>query len=412
MWPTSSNLSGRVMRRRTRKMRARLSTAGPSPASLAAGIAFALAGVAGMYYLDPRSGRRRRALLRDQMTHALHQTVDAFDTTIADARNRAMGLYSVANSRLHSEQSDNEVLAERVRSKLGRVCSHPRAIRVACDDGSVILRGDILEHELSSVLRSVRHVAGVRKVIDELQLHKRPGRMPFLQGNTHRHSPRVEFLQQNWAPAPRALAGVAGAALIASGLGLRSWGGVGLALSGTALLARAASNMPLSHFFGVRGDLDEGVTIQKTMHVYAELDEVYACWRQLETFPQFMSHVREVRKLSDTRYHWVVDGPAGIPVEWDSEITADVPGELIAWRTVEGSVVHSSGVIHFEPDRYGDTRVHIHMTYRPPANAIGATVAKILGVDPRSQMDSDLARFKSYIEVGKTTGAYGTVTRH
>src|SRR5690606_8507520 len=144
--------------------------------------------------------------------------------------------------------------------------------------------------------------------------------------------------------APRMLAGAAGLALVASGLGMRSATGSGLAVCGIALLARSISNEPLSHMLGMRGDIDEGIVIQKTLHVYADLDEVYSCWRQIENFPQFMSHVREVTKLSDTMYHWVVDGPAGIPVEWDAEVTADVPGELIAWRTVEGSVVHSSGI--------------------------------------------------------------------
>lgn len=379
---------------------------------IAAGVAIALASAIGTYYLDPRSGRRRRALLRDRTTRAMHETRDLFDTAVADARNRARGLYSMTSARLHPEQTDNQRLAERVRSKLGRVCSHPRAIRVAVNEGTVTLRGDILEHELAGVLRAVRHVPGVREVTHQLQAHQRAGRMPFLQGNAERGQPRLEYLQQNWSPAPRLLAGAAGAALVASGLSLRSWTGAGLALGGVALLARSMSNQPLPRMLGLGASPEEGIVIQKTLRVYAELDEVYSCWRQIENFPQFMSHVREVRKLSDTLYHWVVDGPAGIPVEWDAELTADVPGELIAWRTVPGSVVHSSGVVHFEPDAYGDTRVHIRMTYRPPANAVGRTVAKIFGADPRRQMDEDLARFKSYMEVGKTTGAYGTVTRH
>lgn len=380
--------------------------------SLAAGLALALAGAAAAYYFDPRSGRRRRALLRDRATHLVHETRDLFDTAIADARNRAVGLYRSTTSQMHSEPTDNQVLAERVRSKLGRVCSHPRAVRVSCDDGVVTLQGDVLKHERAGILKAVRHVPGVREVVDDLQVHERPGRMPFLQGNTHRGEPRLEYLQHNWSPAPRVLAGAAGAALIASGLGLRSAAGTSLALGGIALLARSITNQPLGHLFGVRGGLEDGFVIQKTMHVYADPEEVYACWRQIENFPRFMSHVREVRKLSDTRYHWVVDGPAGIPVEWDSEVTADVPGELIAWHTVEGSIIQSSGVVHFEPDAYGDTRVHIRMSYRPPANAVGHTIAKIFGTDPRHQMDEDLARFKSYMEVGKTTGAYGTVTRH
>lgn len=387
-------------------------TSATAAKSVAAGLAIALASALGTYYLDPRSGRRRRALLRDRTTRTVNETRDLLDTAVTDARNRARGLYSMTTARLHSEQTDNQRLAERVRSKLGRVCSHPRAIRVAVDEGNVTLRGDILEQELPGVLRAVRHVPGVRNVTHQLQVHQRAGRMPFLQGRSQRAEPRSEYLQQNWAPAPRVLAGATGTAMIASGLGFKSWAGAGLALGGAALLARCVSNRPLSRVFGLRGHLEDGITIQKTIHVYAEVDEVYACWRQLENFPRFMSHVREVRKLSDKRYHWVVDGPAGIPVEWDAEITADVPGELIAWRTAPGSVVHSSGIVHFEPDAYGDTRIHIRMTYRPPANAAGRTIAKVLGADPRRQLDEDLARFKSYMEVGKTTGAHGTVTRH
>src|SRR5690606_41379272 len=105
------------------------------------------------------------------------------------------------SERLKAEPADNHRLAERVRSKLGRVCSHLRAIRVAADEGTVTLRGDILEHELPNVLRAVRHVPGVRNVVHELQVHRRAGRMPFLQGNAERGEPRVEYLQRDWSPA-------------------------------------------------------------------------------------------------------------------------------------------------------------------------------------------------------------------
>ena len=383
-----------------------------APRALALGIAAALASAASMYYFDPRSGRRRRAVLRDRTVRAAHQTQDLVATAAADARNRARGLYHAGTSRLKHEPIDDQTLAERVRSRFGRVCSHPRAIRVACRDGAVTLQGDILKNELSGVLRTVRHVPGVHSVTHDLQLHDEPGRMPFLQGHTRRGEPRLEYLQRNWSPAPRILAGAAGTLLIASGVSQRSIVGIGLALGGAALVARSVSNQPLKEWLGASPQPEEGIVVQKTMRVYAEPEEVYSCWRQMENFPRFMSHVREVTKLSDNLYHWVVDGPAGVPVEWNAEITADVPGELLAWRTTEDSVVHNSGVIHFEPDAYGDTRVHIRMTYRPPANAVGRTVAKLFRVDPRTQMDEDLARFKSYLEVGKTTGAHGTVVRH
>jgi len=101
-----------------------------------------------------------------------------------------------------------------------------------------------------------------------------------------------------------------------------------------------------------------------------------------------------------------VDGPAGVPVEWDAVITADVPGELIAWRTMEDSAVQSVGVVQFEPSnrggqRYGSARVHVRLSYRPPVNRVGHTVAKVFGKDPQRQIDSDLSRFKTFIETGR-----------
>jgi hypothetical protein len=46
-----------------------------------------------VYFLDPVSGRRRRALLRDQVVHGIHKTSNVADGRIRDLRNRAYGTY-------------------------------------------------------------------------------------------------------------------------------------------------------------------------------------------------------------------------------------------------------------------------------------------------------------------------------
>jgi uncharacterized membrane protein len=224
-----------------------------------------------------------------------------------------------------------------------------------------------------------------------------------------------EYLQENWAPAPRVLAGAAALALLIGGLSRgRSPLGLGLATLGAGLLGRSISNTPWSQLVGIGADVSDGVLVQQTINVYADVDEAYACWRKLEDFPKFMSHVREVTKRDETHYHWKVDGPAGIPVEWDAVITADVPRELIAWRTVDGSAVQSAGVVQFEPSSYGGARVHVRLTYRPPANLVGHTVAKIFGKDPQHQIEGDLARFKTFVETGRPPrdNAASAETRH
>jgi hypothetical protein len=49
-----------------------------------------------MYFFDPVSGRRRRALLRDQAVHAQHEIGDYAEGTAKDLRNRAQGLVAEA----------------------------------------------------------------------------------------------------------------------------------------------------------------------------------------------------------------------------------------------------------------------------------------------------------------------------
>jgi uncharacterized membrane protein len=354
------------------------------------------AGVA--YLFDPRSGRRRRAILRDRLVHAGHVTQDFVGKANRDARHRMNGMYSGAMSRFRVDACEDSVVQERVRTELGRLSTHPGAIHVTCVEGITRLQGDILEEEFDRVLEGLRKVRGVQEIVSELRRHAEAGRIPSLQGNRGHQEPRFEYLQTNWSPAPRVLAGIAGASMIIAGAARRSAPGAGIALIGGALLGRSIGNLPLVRLFGLRSAVDEGVWVHKTIHVDAPPDEAYACWRNVENFPAFMSHVREIRKIDDARYHWKVDGPAGVPVGWDSQITADVPGELIAWKTVDGSVVQSAGVVQFEPASHGGTRIHVRMSYRPPANRVGHTVARLFGRDPKHQIDGDLMRFKTFIE--------------
>jgi hypothetical protein len=53
-------------------------------------------GAALAYFFDPVSGRRRRALLRDQLVHARHEVGDYAEDKAKDLRNRAYGLVAEA----------------------------------------------------------------------------------------------------------------------------------------------------------------------------------------------------------------------------------------------------------------------------------------------------------------------------
>jgi hypothetical protein len=53
-----------------------------------------------MYFFDPVSGRRRRALLRDQLGHARKKIGENAEGTARDLRNRARGLAAEARKTL------------------------------------------------------------------------------------------------------------------------------------------------------------------------------------------------------------------------------------------------------------------------------------------------------------------------
>jgi hypothetical protein len=136
-----------------------------------------------MYFMDPERGRRRRALVRDRITHATRACSQTMGSMCRDLTHRSSGLVARARGVLRRGPVDDEVLAERVRARLGRLVSHPHAISVNANDGSVHLRGAILESELPRTVRGIAHVPGVRDVISALDIHQSIGSIPALQGS-------------------------------------------------------------------------------------------------------------------------------------------------------------------------------------------------------------------------------------
>ncbi|MNK82881.1 Polyketide cyclase / dehydrase and lipid transport [compost metagenome] len=352
---------------------------------------------AGLTYLtDSDRGRRRRALLRDKAIHLSHVSQNGLDVARRDLGNRTMGWVATTSSRLRGEAVDDPVLVGRVRAKLGRHCSHPHAVQAGAQRGRVVLAGPILAEEAGSLLDAIRRVPGVVAIEDRLERHERAD-IPRLRGGRERAVADRDQQQPYWSPATRLVAGIGGGGLLLGGLVRGGWVGMGLGLAGAGLLSRAIANRTLRDLLGW-GPEGKGITLQKTLTVNAPIDQVYAFWNRPENFPRFMRHIREVRNLGEGRSHWVVSGPAGIPVEWEAETTRLVPNSLISWRSVPGSTVGNTGAIHLQANPDGSTRLHIQLSYRPPAGVLGHALATLFGTDPKHEMDDDLARMKLLIQ--------------
>ena len=131
-------------------------------------------------------------------------------------------------------------------------------------------------------------------------------------------------------------------------------------------------------------------------------DELYAYWRKLENLPRIFRHLESVRELDARRSHWKAKGPAGVSVEWDAEIVNEVPGRIIAWKSIAGARVPNAGAVNFREAPGGrGTEVKVTLEYEPPAGKLGVAVARLFGEEPAIQVREDLRRFKALMEAGE-----------
>jgi len=179
-------------------------------------------------------------------------------------------------------------------------------------------------------------------------------------------------------------------ALIAYGLTRRSKAGTALAAAGALLACKAAKASPTQ--------ADTHVTLL----VNASPDQAYKLWRNFAGLPRFMVHLKSVRELDSRRSEWVVLGPGQRELRWSAEITEDTPGQRIAWRSLPGAEVQTSGSVQFRSDHQGrGSFVSVHLQYSVPGGPLASPLAAVIGKNPEFVVREDVRRFKQLLETGE-----------
>jgi uncharacterized membrane protein len=143
------------------------------------------------------------------------------------------------------------------------------------------------------------------------------------------------------------------------------------------------------------------INIRSTFTINKPRYEVYSFWRKLDNLPLFMNHLERVDVIDEERSHWVLKLPTGVAnVSWDAEIVHDIPGEMIGWSSVPGSLIDNAGKVRFR-DTFNDqgTLVDVVISYQPPAGGIGASLAHILNPVFKNMVDNDVQNFKQYMDI-------------
>jgi uncharacterized membrane protein len=228
----------------------------------------------------------------------------------------------------------------------------------------------------------------------------------------------------NISQAERIVSAIGGGILAAAGIKKRSAAGVALAMIGGDLLRRGITGHSYAYeAMGVRtaglGQGEEttsvpyelGVRVDKSITIARPRQEVYDFWRRLSNLSRFMKNVESVTEIDDQHSHWIVKAPAGRKVEWHAIIHNEMPGEMIAWRSMPGADVDNAGSVWFREAPAGrGTEVKVELQYNPPAGALGAVFASFWGKEPSQQIQEDLHRLKAILETGEVPTTEGQPT--
>jgi uncharacterized membrane protein len=176
-----------------------------------------------------------------------------------------------------------------------------------------------------------------------------------------------------------------------------------LALSAASVLGVAALDVRTGLDIGAaKGGQVNPFEVEKSIIIDCSTEAAYRYWRNFQNLPSFMDAIEAVDVRDDGRSHWWVKAPRDMTLEWDVEVSEDRASELIAWRTLPGASVSSSGEVRFRtlPGGRG-TEVKLRVKYDATSSALLRTVGRLFEKGIEVKVQQDLRRFKQILEVGE-----------
>lgn len=195
-----------------------------------------------------------------------------------------------------------------------------------------------------------------------------------------------------------------GSGALTFGLAAVAIGAAGFALMRTLYPnpPRLPEDAPLKSWRRSRLSADAGTIVGRSVTINRDRRALYDYWRDFSHLPEFMENVLAVSVQDDKRSRWTIAGPAGTEVEFDTEITEERPGELIAWRSVGDADVQNRGRVEFRDAAAGrGTIVDATIEYEAPGGRAGELIAKLFQREPNVQARRELKRFKQLMETGE-----------
>ena len=131
---------------------------------------------------------------------------------------------------------------------------------------------------------------------------------------------------------------------------------------------------------------------KETIEVGVPIRAAYEQLTQFESYPQFMTGVKQVIQLSDTETHWVMDLD-GQNREFDAQLTECRPDQRVAWHSTAGPMLSEAITLK----KMGTDRCQLIAELEADAMALLPSDAHAQEAMSR-RLKADLNQFKNYVE--------------
>jgi uncharacterized membrane protein len=125
---------------------------------------------------------------------------------------------------------------------------------------------------------------------------------------------------------------------------------------------------------------------RRSVIVKAPIDDVYEQWSRVEDLPKFITPLRNVQRMDDTRFSYTWDRN-GSERRGIFQILLRIPGHRIAWGSLSNGLM--SGVVCFEPRPHQETEITLKVRSIFDPSSLSQRVKEYLG------------NFKRLVEKGK-----------
>lgn len=157
-----------------------------------------------------------------------------------------------------------------------------------------------------------------------------------------------------------------------------------------------------------KGRLGDWLAAHARQTIQAEPQELYSLWHDVTRIPLWQENVVSVTKTGEKSSHWVMGDPSDDKakrIEFESELTEDIPGETIAWQSVAGDL-EQRGEVHFAKRADGRGTV-VTLIQRFKIGKLANAAASTADRGPEQATIEDLRHFKQLAETGEIPNVDG-----